>query len=129
MIRLFAFALLSGLAAGPAHAGSSAPLTSETLAAQNLAIATSVQDQLLTCWSLPAGYADKEISVGLAFFGDGTLDGDPYLEPDSVRTAGQYPVFMQSIVEAIITCLPFEGLEALGAMPGERFDITVHFRS
>ncbi len=105
------------------------PLSREELAAQNLAIATSVQDQLLACWSLPSGYSDKRISVGLAFFGDGTLDGDPYLELDSVRTAGQYPALMQSIVDAILACLPFKGLEELGALPGERFDITVHFQS
>lgn len=105
------------------------PLDPEALAAQNLAIATSVQDQLLACWRLPPGYQDRTISVRLAFLGDGTLDGDPYLEPDSIRTAGQYPEFMQSVIAAIITCLPFQGLEALGALPGERFDITVHFRS
>ena len=107
----------------------SPPLSPEALAAQNLAIATSVQDQLLACWRLPPGYEDRAISVRLAFFGDGMLDGDPYIEPDSIRTAGKYPVLMQSIVEAILTCLPFQGLEALGALPGERFDITVHFQS
>ena len=132
MLRsLSSFALLAVLFASPAVAEDAAPppLTPEALAAQNLAIATSVQDQLLACWSLPSGYADKRISVGLAFFGDGTLDGDPYVELDSVRTAGQYPVLMQSIVEAILACLPFKGLEAMGALPGERFDITVHFQS
>ena len=113
----------------PAPATEPAPLTQDEVAAQNLAIATSVQDQLLACWSLPPGYADKRISVRLAFFGDGTLDGDPYLEPDSIRTAGQYPDLMQSVVAAILACLPFSGLDALGALPGERFDITVHFQS
>lgn len=124
-------ALLAVLLASPvlAEEAGTGPAGAEALAAQNLAIATSVQDQLLACWSLPSGYADKRISVGLAFFGDGNLDGDPYVELDSVRTAGQYPVLMQSIVEAILACLPFKGLEALGALPGERFDITVHFQS
>ena len=84
---------------------------------------------MLACWRLPPGYEERSISVGLAFLGDGTLDGDPYVELDSVRTAGKYPVLMQSIVDAILACLPFKGLEALGALPGERFDITVHFQS
>lgn len=126
---LFSLALLLSLAAPLSAQDAPPPLTQEELAAQNLAIATSVQEQLFMCWQLPAGYEGHTISVGLAFFGDGTLDGDPYLEPESIRTAGQYPQFMQSIVAAILTCLPFQGLEALGAHPGERFDITVHFRS
>jgi hypothetical protein len=105
------------------------PLTPAQLAAQNMAIAVSVQEQLLGCWSLPEGYADHSISVRLAFLGNGALDGDPYIEADSIRTAGKYPVLMQSIVDAVLSCLPFDGLEDLGAGPGERFDITVHFSS
>ncbi len=104
-------------------------LTPAQLAEQNLAIAVSVQEQLLGCWNLPSGYEDRTISVRLAFFGDGTLDGDPFIDPQSERTAGKYPVLMQSVVRAIQRCLPFAELEALGAAPGERFDITVHFRS
>ncbi|MHA6299721.1 hypothetical protein [Devosia sp. CAU 1758] len=107
----------------------SAPLSHEQRAAQNLAIAGAVQAQLLDCWSLPSGYMGKSISVRLAFFGDGTLDGDPYVVPESLRTAGQYPVLMTSIGQAVERCLPFSGLETLGAKPGERFDITVHFQS
>jgi hypothetical protein len=133
---LSSLALLAALLTSPVFASAvlaeeagTGPAAAEALAAQNLAIATSVQDQLLACWSLPSGYADKRISVGLAFFGDGTLDGDPYLELGSIRTAGQYPALMQSIVDAILACLPFKGLEELGALPGERFDITVHFQS
>lgn len=132
MLRfLTRLALLAVLFAPPVAAQDAAPppLTPDALAAQNLAIATSVQDQLLACWRLPPGYEERSISVGLAFLGDGTLDGDPYVELDSVRTAGKYPVLMQSIVDAILACLPFKGLEALGALPGERFDITVHFQS
>lgn len=105
------------------------PLSPAQLAEQNMAIAISVQEQLLMCWRLPAGYEDRSISVRLAFLGNGTLDGDPYIEPDSVRTAGKYPVLMQSIVDAILSCLPFDGLEELGAGADERFDITVHFSS
>ena len=131
MFRFLArVAVLLALVA-PATAQDADPptLSPEALAAQNLAIATSVQQQLLACWRLPPGYENRSISVGLAFLGDGTLDGDPYVELDSVRTAGKYPVLMQSIIQAILDCLPFEGLEALGALPGERFDITVHFQS
>lgn len=111
--------------------GQDAPpiLTPEERAAQNLAIATAVQEQLLACWSLPPGYEDRTISVRLAFLGDGTLDGDPSVAPESWRVAGKYPELMRSIAAAIDRCLPFAGLEALGAAPGERFDITVHFRS
>jgi hypothetical protein len=122
----FAFAFLATLVLGPAFAQD---LTPEEIAAQNVAIAVSVQEQILACWSLPPGYEDRRISVRLAFFGDGTLDGDPAIEPESLRTAGKYPVLMRSIGEAVEGCLPFEGLEALGAGPGERFDITVHFQS
>ena len=104
-------------------------VTPEERAAQNLAIATSVQNQLLSCWRLPSGYEDRSISIRLAFLGDGTLDGDPYILPESLRTAGQYPELMRSIATAIASCLPFGGLEDLGAGPGERFDITVHFSS
>ena len=111
--------------------GQEAPpvLTTEERAAQNLAIATAVQEQLLACWSPPRGYEDRTISVRLAFLGDGTLDGDPAVAPESWRMAGKYPELMRSIAAAIDRCLPFAGLEALGAAPGERFDITVHFRS
>ena len=131
MFRFLARVVLALALLAPAAAQDAPPqpLTPEALAAQNLAIATSVQQQLLNCWRLPPGYEDRSISVGLAFLGDGTLDGDPYVELESVRTAGKYPVLMQSIIQAIVDCLPFEGLEALGALPGERFDITVHFQS
>ncbi len=126
MLRFAPLLALLLLSAFPAFAEDSEPTER---AAQNLAIATSVQEQLLGCWSLTSGYENRAISVRLAFFGDGTLDGDPYIVPDSIRTAGKYPVLMQSVARAIERCLPFAGLEALGALPGERFDITVHFRS
>lgn len=98
-------------------------------AEQNLAIATSVQEQLLECWSLPPGYEGLTIAVRLAFFGDGSLDGDPVLSTESGDAAGRYPVLMRSIASAIDKCVPFEGLEDLGAGPDERFDITVRFQS
>ena len=103
--------------------------TPEDRAAQNLAIAASVQHQLLSCWHLPSGYQGRSISVRLAFLGDGTLDGDPHIVPESLRVAGKYPELMRSIAQAISRCLPFSGLDELGALPGERFDITVHFSS
>jgi hypothetical protein len=105
------------------------PLTVEQRAEQTLSIAVEVQNQILQCWSLPPGYEGNLVSVRLAFFGDGTLDGDPVLDPDSHLTARRYPQLMRSIAGAIENCLPFAGLEALGAGPGERFDITVHFQS
>jgi len=127
LARLLALAVL---AVPPVLAQGNPPeLTPETRAAQNLAIATAVQDQLLACWILPPGYENRSISVRLAFLGDGTLDGDPYIVPESLRTAGKYPELIGSIAAAIDACLPFEGLEALGAAAGERFDITVHFSS
>lgn len=127
LARLFALAIL---ALSPVLAQDELPvLTPEERAAQNLAIATSVQDQLLACWVLPAGYENRSISVRLAFLGDGSLDGDPYIVPESLRTAGKYPELIGSIAAAIDGCLPFQGLEALGAPAGERFDITVHFSS
>ncbi|MCP8883148.1 hypothetical protein NIM87_06530 [Devosia sp. XJ19-1] len=131
MTRLFARLLVLAAFASPALGEEPAadPLTQEARAAQNLAIASAVQAQLLACWRLPSGYEGKAISVRLAFLGDGTLDGDPYVVPESLRTAGKYPVLMTSIGEAVERCLPFAGLEALGAEAGERFDITVHFQS
>lgn len=104
-------------------------LPRDAIAAQNLAIATSVQDQLMACWALPPGYEGRRISVRLAFWGDGSLDGDPSIHPESLRLAGKYPQLMRSIGLAVERCVPFAGLEALGAEPGERFDITVHFQS
>lgn len=105
------------------------PLYAEDKVEQTLAIAVSVQTQILECWTLPSGYEDKTVAVRLAFFGDGTLDGDPALEANSIMTARRYPELMRSIAQAIETCLPFEGIEALGASPDERFDITVTFQS
>jgi hypothetical protein len=104
-------------------------LTHEEQMEQTLAIALEVQNQILECWSLPPGYENRSISVRLAFFGDGQLDGEPVLEPDSILVARKYPQLMRSVVHAIESCLPFGGLEALGAGPNERFDITVHFQS
>jgi hypothetical protein len=124
MLR-FILPLFAALAV-PAEA---APVTAEQRVEQTLAIALEVQNQILQCWSLPAGYEDRRISVRLAFFGDGNLDGEPELEADSVMTARRYPELMRSIARAIETCLPFSGLDALGATAEERFDITVHFQS
>jgi hypothetical protein len=124
MLR-FAFPILFALAA-PVQAQ---PVPDAALVEQNIAIALEVQNQILGCWSLPPGYENRSVKVRLAFFGDGTLDGEPAIEPVSVLTARRYPELMRSIGEAIETCLPFTGLEALGAGAGERFDITVHFQS
>lgn len=131
MFHLLArFLTLAVFAASPVLAQDKAPLpTPEERAAQNQAIAASVQQQLLACWRLPPGYENRTISVRLAFLGDGTLDGDPYILPESLRTAGKYPPLMRSVAAAIEACLPFQGLEAMGAEAGERFDITVHFSS
>jgi hypothetical protein len=132
MTRILAsLALAVALAAPVSAIAQSTPqsLSPQALAAQNLAIASSVQQQLLACWRLPPGYQGRSISVRLAFLGDGTLDGDPHVVPDSLRVAGKYPELMRSIAQAISRCVPFAGLEELGALPGERFDITVHFSS
>ena len=126
MLRFLLPLIICALPSLPAHAEK---LTREEVVAQNVAIALDVQNQLLACWSLPSGYAGRTVSVRLAFFGDGQLDGEPALEIDSILTAQKYPVLMRSIARAIETCLPFAGLEALGAGPSERFDITVHFQS
>ncbi|QQR38895.1 hypothetical protein [Devosia rhizoryzae] len=124
MLR-FILPLLTFIAV-PAQA---APTTADLQIEQTLAVALEVQNQILACWSLPSGYENKLVSVRLAFFGDGTLDGDPSLEPQSLIIARRYPELMRSIAGAIENCLPYTGLEALGAGPGERFDITVHFQS
>ncbi|WP_297102939.1 hypothetical protein [uncultured Devosia sp.] len=119
---------LLGLISSPVFAQVAPKLpTPEERAAQNLAIATAVQEQLLDCWRLPAGYESRSISVRLAFLGNGELDGDPHVLAESLRTAGKYPELIRSIADAIANCVPFQGLDALGALPGERFDITVHF--
>ncbi|ODT65664.1 MAG: hypothetical protein ABS75_30635 [Pelagibacterium sp. SCN 63-23] len=119
------FILILGLGA-PIAAAEMAP---EERAAQNRAIALSVERQIMDCWSLPAGYEGKRVSVRLAFWGDGYLDEEPVVLNESLRVAGKYPVFMRSIIAALDRCLPFAGLAELGAEPHERFDITVHFQS
>lgn len=126
MLRFLIPIVLLATTALPAHAQR---LTREMVVEQNIAIALEVQNQILGCWSLPPGYEGRSVSVRLAFFGDGQLDGDPVLDPNSILTAQKYPVLMRSIARAIENCLPFAGLEALGAGPGERFDITVQFQS
>ena len=126
MLRFLLPLVLLATTALPAHAER---LTREMVVEQNIAIAVEVQNQILACWSLPKGYEGRTVSVRLAFFGDGQLDGDPALDPASILTAQKYPVLMRSIARAIENCLPFAGLEALGAGPGERFDITVQFQS
>jgi hypothetical protein len=104
-------------------------MTSTELMEQNRSIALEVQNQILQCWSLPPGYEDRTISVRLAFFGNGALDGEPVLEPESEIVARRYPALVRSVAQAIENCLPFSGLEALGAQADERFDITVQFQS
>ena len=104
-------------------------LSPEAIAKQNQAIAIRVQQQLMACWMVPPGEEDQRMALDIAFFGDGTLDGEVTLVPESAKAAGKRGVLKDSILAAVDRCVPFEGLEALGAEADERFSVTVYFQS
>jgi len=125
MIRFLPLLLLPLLSAPAMAAG----LSPEALAKQNHAIAVSVQQQLLSCWSLPPGETGQRLSLDIAFFGDGRLDGLPILPPGDAKRASKGDALLASVLSAVESCVPFEGLEALGAAPDERFSVTITFAS
>jgi hypothetical protein len=125
MIRLVAL-LVALLAAGPALAQG---LSAEAIAKQNQAIAIRVQQQLMACWIVPPGEEDQRLALDIAFFGDGTLDGAVSLAPESAKAASKRGALTDSILAAVERCVPFEGLEALGADAAERFAVTIYFQS
>jgi hypothetical protein len=96
--------------------------------ADRAAIAASVRRQLTACWSLPPGFTGRDVEITIAFFGDGKLDGEPQVAPLGGKGAGKLAPLVASAVRAVKRCAPFEGLEALGADPAERFSIAVHFQ-
>lgn len=97
--------------------------------AADLAIAASVQQQLMACWSVPPGEENQRMAIDIAFFGDGRLEGQVALGDDDVKRASKHGAFAQSVLRAVASCAPFEGLEALGAGPDERFSVTINFQS
>lgn len=125
MIR-FAAAFAVLLFAQPALAQG---LSAEAIAKQNQAIAIRVQQQLMSCWIVPPGEEDQRLALDIAFFGDGRLDGDAMLSPESVKAATKRGALTESILAAVDRCVPFEGLEALGADAEERFSVTIYFQS
>lgn len=125
MIR-FAAVFATLLFAQPALAQG---LSAEAIAKQNQAIAIRVQQQLMSCWIVPPGEEDQRLALDIAFFGDGRLDGDAMLSPESVKAATKRGALTESILAAVDRCVPFEGLEALGADAEERFSVTIYFQS
>ena len=125
MIRFFAI-LLALAAAAPKRAQGLSP---EAIAKQNQAIAIRVQQQLMSCWIVPPGEEDQRMAVDIAFFGDGRLDGEALLAPETAKAASKRGVLTDSILAAVDRCVPFEGLEALGAEADERFSVTIYFQS
>ena len=104
-------------------------LSAEAIAKQNQAIAIRVQQQLMSCWIVPPGEEDQRLALDIAFFGDGTLDGEAMLAPESAKAASKRGALTDSILAAVQRCVPFEGLEALGAAADERFSVTIYFQS
>lgn len=125
MIRFFAI-LLALAAAPPALAQG---LSAEAIAKQNQAIAIRVQQQLMSCWIVPPGEEDQRLALDIAFFGDGRLDGEALPAPETAKAASKRGVLTDSILAAVDRCVPFEGLEALGADADERFSVTIYFQS
>ncbi|KFL32353.1 hypothetical protein JP75_05260 [Devosia riboflavina] len=125
MIRLFALLLALSVAAPVLAQG----LSAEAIAKQNQAIAIRVQQQLMSCWIVPPGEEDQRLALDIAFFGDGRLDGEAMLAPESAKAASKRGVLTDSILAAVDRCVPFEGLEALGADAEERFSVTIYFQS
>ena len=104
-------------------------LSPEMLAKQNQAIAIRVQQQLMACWIVPPGEEDQRMALDIAFFGDGRLDGEAKLAPESAKAASKRGALTDSILAAVDRCVPFEGLGALGAYADERFSVTIYFQS
>lgn len=125
MIRLLPI-LAALLFSAPALAQGLSP---EAIAKQNQAIAIRVQQQLMSCWIVPPGAEDQRMALDIAFFGDGRLDGEALLAPESAKAASKRGVLTDSILAAVERCVPFDGLEALGAEADERFAVTIYFQS
>lgn len=104
-------------------------LSPEAIAKQNQAIAIRVQQQLMSCWIVPPGEEDQRMALDIVFFGDGRLDGEAMLAPESAKAASKRGVLTDSILAAVDRCVPFDGLEALGANADERFSVTIYFQS
>lgn len=104
-------------------------LSADAIAKQNQAIAIRVQQQLMACWIVPPGEEDQRLALDIAFFGDGRLDGEAMLAPESAKAASKRGALTDSILAAVDRCVPFEGLEALGAEADERFSVTIYFQS
>lgn len=104
-------------------------LSLEILAKQNQAIAIRVQQQLMACWIVPPGEEDQRMALDIAFFGDGRLDGEVVLTPETAKAASKRGALRDSVLAAVERCVPFEGLRALGARADERFSVTIYFQS
>lgn len=125
MIR-FAVLFASLLLTSPVLAQS---LSAEAIAKQNQAIAIRVQQQLMACWIVPPGEEGQRLALDIVFFGDGRLDGDAVLAPETAKKASKRDALTDSILAAVDRCVPFTGLEALGADADERFSVTIYFQS
>ena len=121
LILLFVFVAVAPVAAQG--------LSPEALAKQSQAIAIRVQQQLMACWDVPPGEEDQRLALDIAFFGDGRLDGAVLLAPETAKLASKRAALTDSVLAAVERCVPFEGLEALGAAAGERFSVTIYFQS
>ena len=126
MIRIFVLLIAASFVALPVAAQG---LSAEALAKQNQAIAVRVQQQLMACWIVPPGEEGQRLALDIVFFGDGRLDGEAAVAPDAVKLASKRLLLTDSILEAVDRCVPFKGLEALGAGAEERFSVTITFQS
>lgn len=132
LCHLLAVALVlttPALAQAPAPAPAPAQVTDPVPQSRQDAIRETVQRQLSACWSMPPGYTGHTITIGMRFFGNGTLEGEPEVDlDDSPKSDEKLGPLKQSVIRAVSRCAPFQGLEQLGARPGERFNLTVIFR-
>ena len=122
LIPIFAALLFSA----PALAQGLSP---QAIAKQNQAIAARVQQQLMACWIVPPDAEAQRLALDIAFFGDGRLDGEAMLAPETAKLASKRSALTDSVMAAVERCVPFEGLQALGAGAEERFSVTIYFQS
>ena len=126
MIRILVLLVAASFIVLPAAAQG---LSAEALAKQNQAIAVRVQQQLMACWIVPPGEENQRLALDIAFFGDGRLDGDVEMAPDAAKHASKHVALADSVLAAVERCVPFDGLQALGAGADERFSVTITFQS
>ncbi|SFV37978.1 hypothetical protein SAMN05216456_3199 [Devosia crocina] len=105
------------------------PVTQDEYVKQTQAIAIRVQQQLMACWMVPQGEEGFRLGLDIVFFGNGEIDGEAVLSAETTKIASKRASLRESVLAALERCVPFTGLEELGAAPDERFSVTIFFQS